>query len=290
LKTRTPGKSSRKQGESRKDYVREFLRVVSKLLWLEHTLDTRVGNQLIHGISGGEKKRVSIAEAMITRASTQCWDNSTRGLDANTALEYVSSLRSLTNMANICTAVALYQAGESLYERFDKVLLIEDGECCYYGPADDAAHYFKQLGFIQPDRWTTADFLTSVTDPHERNVKNGWEHRIPKTSQEFADIYRKSEMWRKNQQEIEEVQKEIEKQAEERETAYGKNTKAKNYTIPFYQQVLECTRRQFLVMFGDRQSLVGKWGGILFQAVIVGSLFLNLPKTALGVFPRGGKN
>jgi ATP-binding cassette subfamily G (WHITE) protein 2 (SNQ2) len=45
LKTRTPGKESRNEGESRKDYVREFLRVVTKLFWIEHTLGTKVGNR-----------------------------------------------------------------------------------------------------------------------------------------------------------------------------------------------------------------------------------------------------
>lgn len=46
LKTRTPGKESRKEGESRKDYVNEFLRVVTKLFWIEHTLGTKVGNEV----------------------------------------------------------------------------------------------------------------------------------------------------------------------------------------------------------------------------------------------------
>lgn len=41
-------------------------------------------------------------------------------------------------------------------------------------------------------------------------------------------------------------------------------------------------------MLGDRQSLIGKWGGILFQGLIVGSLFYDLPKTSAGVFQRGG--
>lgn len=67
LKTKTPGQASRNEGESRKDYVSEFLRVISKLFWIEHTMDTKVGNEYVRGVSGGEKKRVSIAEAMVTK-------------------------------------------------------------------------------------------------------------------------------------------------------------------------------------------------------------------------------
>ncbi|KAF2667759.1 hypothetical protein BT63DRAFT_447490 [Microthyrium microscopicum] len=288
LQTKAPGKDSRNEGESKGQYIKEFMRVVSKLFWIEHTMDTLVGNEFVRGVSGGEKKRVSIAEAMITRASTQCWDNSTRGLDASTALEYVSSIRSLTNMTHISTAVALYQAGESLYELFDKVLLIDEGKCCYFGPADRAADYFKGLGFIQPDRWTTADFLTSTTDPHERHIKEGWEDRIPRSAAQFADIFAKSDIAKENVEEIEEFQTHAAEQLRQREASTGKATKTKNYAISFPAQVIACTKRQWLVMLGDRQSLIGKWAGIGFQALIVGSLFYNLPKTVEGAFTRGG--
>ncbi|KAF2739693.1 hypothetical protein EJ04DRAFT_287234 [Polyplosphaeria fusca] len=288
LKTRTPGKDSRKEGESRSDYVKEFLRVVSKLFWIEHTMGTKVGNEFVRGVSGGEKKRVSIAEAMITKASVQSWDNSTKGLDASTALEYVQSLRSLTNMANISTSVALYQAGESLFDLFDKVLLMDEGQCCYFGPADHAAKYFKSLGFVQPARWTTADFLTSVTDEHERNIKEGWEDRIPRSPAQFGQAFFKSEQHESNLAEIAEFERETERMIEERHAAKTKATKKKNFTLPFHKQVSACTHRQFLVMFGDKQSLTGKWGGILFQALIVGSLFYNLQPTAAGAFTRGG--
>ncbi|KNG49730.1 abc drug exporter [Stemphylium lycopersici] len=288
LKTRTPGKESRKEGETRNDYINEFLRVVTKLFWIEHTLGTKVGNELIRGVSGGEKKRVSIAEAMVTKASVQSWDNSTRGLDASTALEYVQSLRSLTNMAQISTAVALYQAGESLYELFDKVLLIHEGRCCYFGPTEKAEAYFKNLGFEKPERWTTSDFLTSVTDDHERQIKEGWEDRIPRTGAAFGEAFASSEQANDNFADIEEFEHETKRQAEERHEARTKATKKKNFTISFPAQVKACTKRQFLVMVGDPQSLVGKWGGIFFQALIVGSLFYNLQNTAQGVFPRGG--
>ncbi|KAK5123595.1 hypothetical protein LTR85_002633 [Meristemomyces frigidus] len=288
LQCKTPGKESRNEGESAKEYVANFLKSVVKLFWIEHTLGTKVGNEYVRGVSGGEKKRVSIAEAMITKASTQCWDNSTRGLDASTALEYVESLRSLTNMAHISTAVALYQAGESLYDCFDKVLLLDGGRCAYFGHTEDAVQYFKELGFERPDRWTSADFLTSVTDKHERHIRSGWEDRIPRSADAFGDIFLNSEQHQRNLAEIEEFERETEVQVEERHAAQGKATRKKNYTIPFYKQVMACTHRQFLVMIGDKQSLGGKWGGILFQALIVGSLFYDLPDTAAGVFPRGG--
>ncbi|KAI9826621.1 MAG: hypothetical protein M1832_006217 [Thelocarpon impressellum] len=288
LKTRTPGKASRQEGETRGQYVQEFLRVVSKLFWIEHTLATKVGNALVRGVSGGEKKRVSIAEAMITKASTQCWDNSTRGLDSSTALEYVQSLRTLTNMAHVSTLVALYQAGESLYRLFDKVLLIHGGRCAYYGPTDDARAYFEGLGFVCQERWTTADFLTSVTDEHERKVRDGYDSRIPRTPDQFEAAFNGSDVARRNVADVEELESHFDEMRRRREEAQTGATKKKNYTIPFHQQVLACTYRQWLVTKGDVMATFGKWGGILFQALIVGSLFYGMPQTSAGVFPRGG--
>lgn len=288
LQCKTPGKESRNENETAKEYVSNFLKSVVKLFWIEHTLDTKVGNEHVRGVSGGEKKRVSIAEALITKASTQCWDNSTRGLDASTALEYVESLRSLTNMAHLSTAVALYQAGERLYDCFDKVVLIEEGQCAFYGRAEEAVRYFEDLGFVRPARWTSADFLTSVTDKHERQIKDGWEDRVPRNGLDFGTIFKKSEQHQRNLAEIEEFERETKQKALEHQSSQSKATKNKNYTISFRSQVWHCTHRQFLVMIGDRQSLFGKWGGILFQALIVGSLFYDLPDTASGVFPRGG--
>ncbi|KAL8687527.1 MAG: hypothetical protein Q9218_006329, partial [Villophora microphyllina] len=288
LKTRTPGKASRNEGESRSDYVKEFLRVVTKLFWIEHTLGTKVGDEFVRGVSGGEKKRVSIAEAMITRASTQCWDNSTRGLDASTALEYVESLRTLTNMAHISTLVALYQAGESLYDLFDKVILIDEGRCLYYGSTENAASYFENLGFERPARWTTADFLTSVTDPHERKVREGYNDRIPRSAAQFEAAYRNSDAYRTTIEDTRDFEQELETQRKERLANRSKATKQKNYNLPFYKQAIECTHRQFLIMYGDQLTLGGKWGGIVFQSLIVGSLFYNMPQTSAGVFPRGG--
>lgn len=287
LKTRTPDKPSRIPGETEKEYQQTFLSAIAKLFWIEHALGTRVGNELIRGVSGGEKKRVSIGEAMVTKASTQCWDNSTRGLDASTALEYVQSLRSLTNTAHVSTLVALYQASENLFNLFDKVILIEDGKCAFFGRSEDAKSYFENLGFECPPRWTTPDFLTSVSDPNARRIKPGWEDRVPRTAEEFQAVYRQSDVFKATVADIEDFEKELKETESEREAAREQMT-TKNYTVPFWKQVMILTHRQFLVMFGDRAALIGKWGIIIFQALIIGSLFYNLPDSSSGVFTRGG--
>ncbi|KAE8350031.1 ABC-2 type transporter-domain-containing protein [Aspergillus coremiiformis] len=287
LKTRTPGKDSRLPGESRKEYQETFLSAIAKLFWIEHALDTKVGNEFIRGISGGEKKRVSIAEALVTRASTQSWDNSTKGLDASTALEYVQSLRSLTDMANVSTLVALYQASENLYNLFDKVILINEGKCAYYGRADSARRYFENLGFKCAPRWTTPDFLLSVTDPQARRIRQDWEGRTPGTADEFQQAYRKSDVCKAALADNESFEEELESQKGEREAARKESAK-KNYAVSFYHQVAILTHRQFLIIYGDRTTLFGKYAILIFQALIVGSLFYNLPQTSAGVFTRGG--
>jgi ATP-binding cassette, subfamily G (WHITE), member 2, SNQ2 len=90
--------------------------------------------------------------------------------------------------------------------------------------------------------------LTSVTDKHERHVKEGWEDRIPRNADDFGDVFAKSEQYQANLAEVEAFEKEMQIQVEERKAAQSKATKRKNYTIPFYKQVLACTHRQFLVM------------------------------------------
>ena len=161
--------------------------------------------------------------------------------------------------------------------------MIEEGRCLYFGPTENAASYFEELGFQRPARWTTADFLTSVTDPHERKIREGWEDRIPRSADQFEQAFAKSSLQEQNLADIRNFEEELESQRRERQAAASKATKKKNYSLPFHKQVAACTQRQFLVMVGDKQSLVGKWGGIVFQSLIVGSLFYNLPNSSSGV-------
>ncbi|KRZ98247.1 uncharacterized protein AC631_05993 [Debaryomyces fabryi] len=94
---------------------------------LSHTKNTKVGNDFIRGVSGGERKRVSIAEVALSFASLQCWDNSTRGLDSATALEFIRALKTSANILNATPMIAIYQCSQDAYDLFDKVVLLYEG-------------------------------------------------------------------------------------------------------------------------------------------------------------------
>ena len=70
--------------QSPEELRRETMEFLLQSMGIEHTRDTKVGDAFVRGVSGGERKRVSIIECLATRGSVFCWDNSTRGLDAST--------------------------------------------------------------------------------------------------------------------------------------------------------------------------------------------------------------
>ena len=172
------------------DHMRD---VVMAMFGISHTIDTRVGNEYIRGISGGERKRVTISEATLSGAPLQCWDNSTRGLDSANAIEFCRTLRISTDILRATACVSIYQAPQAAFDCFDKALVLYEGRQIFFGKTTEARQYFEELGFYCPDRQTTADFLTSMTSPQERVVRDGFEGRVPRTPAEFAARWKESQ-------------------------------------------------------------------------------------------------
>jgi ATP-binding cassette subfamily G (WHITE) protein 2 (PDR) len=83
---------------------------------ISHTINTRVGNDYVRGVSGGERKRVTIAEASLSFAPLQCYDNSTRGLDSANAVQFCKTLRTQCDVFGASTLVAIYQSPQVAYE------------------------------------------------------------------------------------------------------------------------------------------------------------------------------
>ncbi|TWU72067.1 hypothetical protein ED733_003385 [Metarhizium rileyi] len=268
-----------------------------KMFAMSHTKDTLVGDAFTRGVSGGERKRVSIAETLATKSTVTCWDNSTRGLDASTAFNYAKSLRIMTDVSDRTTLTTLYQAGEGIYDLMDKVLVIDEGRMLYQGPAKEAKQYFVDLGFYCPPRQTTADFLTSVSDVNARHFRQGFEHRCPKTAEELERAFRQSRAYQVVLDDVNSFEKQVNDTGHSDAQTFVnsvRDAKSKTvmkqsvYTVSLWKQVLACTRREFWLIWGDKTSLYTKLFVIISNGLIVGSLFYNTPSNTSGAFLLGG--
>lgn len=295
LDTKTPGK--RPFGVSKAEFKQKVTDMLLRMFNIEHTANTVIGNQFIRGVSGGERRRVSIAEMMITSATVLAWDNSTRGLDASTALDFAKSLRILTNIYKTTTFVSLYQASENIYKQFDKVLVIDSGRQVYFGPATEARVYFEGLGYREKPRQTTPDYLTGCTDPFEREFKDGRSAEdVPSTPQALVDAFEQSAYSQRLDEEMKTYRAQVQQEKQIYDDFEIANQEAKRkftpkssvYSIPFHLQIWALMQRQFLIKWQDKFALTVSWITSTGIAIILGTVWLNQPKTSAGAFTRGG--
>lgn len=295
LDTKTPGK--RPEGMSKKEFKDKVTKLLLKMFNIEHTINTIVGNPFMRGVSGGERKRVSIAEMMVTGATVCAWDNSTRGLDASTALDYAKSLRIMTNIYKTTTFVSLYQASQNIYDQFDKVMVIDSGRQVFFGKATEARGYFEGLGFLEKPRQTTPDYLTGCTDEFERDYKPGRSpENAPSTPDDLVKAFDESPFAEKLEKEMDAYRGQLEAEKQIYDDFHAAHQEAKRkgtpkssvYSVPYYLQVWALMQRQFLIKWQDKFSLAVAWITSIVVAFILGTVWLNLPTTSAGAFTRGG--
>jgi ATP-binding cassette subfamily G (WHITE) protein 2 (SNQ2) len=288
-----------KTKKNEKDSIPIVISALLKMFRISHTRHTLVGDAFVRGVSGGERKRVSIAETLATKSTVVAWDNSTRGLDASTALDYAKSLRIMTDVSDRTTLVTLYQAGEGIYELMDKVMVIDEGRMVYSGPAVEAKAYFQDLGYYCPDRMTTADFLTECTDPNARKFRQDFNRPVPKGPVELEAAFHGSSHFQEILRDIESYEQAL-KDSEYAHAREFKNTvqesksrtisKQSPYTVSFVRQVFACTQREIWLTLGDRTNLYTKTFIIISVGLIAGSVFHGQSLDTDGAFSRGGKD
>ncbi|KAF1997403.1 putative multidrug resistance ABC transporter [Amniculicola lignicola CBS 123094] len=277
------------------EYANHMKDVIMAMFGISHTVNTRVGNDFLRGVSGGERKRVSIAEASLSMAPLQCWDNSTRGLDSANAIEFCKTLKMQADINETTACVAIYQAPQAAYDYFDKVLVLYEGRQIFFGRVTEAKRYFINMGFVCPDRQTDADFLTSMTSALERIVQPGWEDRVPRTPDEYAQRWKDSPECAQLHRDIDAYNERFpiggehfKNFQESRIAQQAKGQRAKSpYTLSYMQQINLCLWRGFQRLKADPSITVGQLIANSVMALIISSVFYNLPSNTSSFYQRG---
>ncbi|GKZ95688.1 hypothetical protein AnigIFM59636_009696 [Aspergillus niger] len=245
-----------------KEYSMLLRDVIMATFGISHTMNTVVGNDFIRGVSGGERKRVSIAEAALSDAALQCWDNSTRGLDSANAVEFCRTLRTATELLQSSVLVSLYQAPQEAYD-------------IYFGPTSGARAYFEELGFECPEQQTTPDFLTSMTSPKERRVRPGFEYKVPVTAMEFEARWKESKQRQQLVGRIEAYNNKYSLGGESRDEFVASHDTNLDQILTLYEQrpVVE-KHKQFALYHPSAEALASMMIDIPYK--LLNTLFFNL--------------
>ncbi|KAI9375567.1 ABC-2 type transporter-domain-containing protein [Aspergillus egyptiacus] len=279
----------------RHQYAINLRDVIMAMFGISHTINTRVGNDFVRGVSGGERKRVTIAEASLSYAPLQCWDNSTRGLDSANAVEFCRTLRTQSDVFGLTSCVAIYQAPQAAYDLFDKVIVLYEGRQIYFGPANEGRDYFQRMGFDCPESQTTPDFLTSMSSPSERIIRPGYENLVPRTAEDFAKRWKDSPERHHLLRQIDQYMDEhpfhssdLDQFSASRDSEKSKLQRHKSpYTLSYWGQIRLCMWRELRRLLNDPSVTLAMLIGNFFEALIIASIFYNLPGTTASFFSRG---
>ncbi|CAN1779730.1 ABC transporter G family member 14 [Linum perenne] len=147
---------------TREEKAQHVERVIVEL-GLTRCRNSMIGGPLFRGISGGEKKRVSIGQEMLINPSLLLLDEPTSGLDSTTAQRILTTVKRLAD-GGITVVTTIHQPSSRLYYMFDKVVLLSEGSPIYYGPASTALDYFSSIGFSTSMTVNPSDLLLDLAN------------------------------------------------------------------------------------------------------------------------------
>ncbi|CAA0810621.1 ABC transporter G family member 32 [Striga hermonthica] len=145
---------------------------IMKILGLDICADTLVGDEMLKGISGGQKKRLTTAELLMGASRVFLLDEISTGLDSSTTHQIIKYLRHTTHALDCTTLVSLLQPDPETYDMFDDIILFSEGQIVYQGPRESAVVFFSSMGFKCPSRKNVADFLQEVIS--EKDQEQYW--------------------------------------------------------------------------------------------------------------------
>ncbi|KAI3678493.1 hypothetical protein L6452_37788 [Arctium lappa] len=136
---------------------------ILKVLGLDVCSETVVGNDMVRGISGGQRKRVTTGEMVVGPRKTLFMDEISTGLDSSTTYQIVKCIKNFVHQMEATVLMALLQPAPETFDLFDDLVVLSEGHMVYEGPRERVLEFFESLGFQKPLRKGTADFLQEVT-------------------------------------------------------------------------------------------------------------------------------
>ncbi|OWZ21807.1 Pleiotropic drug resistance protein transporter [Phytophthora megakarya] len=258
-----------------------------QILGLENCADTVVGDALLRGVSGGERKRVTVGEVLVGGQSLFLCDEISTGLDSAATFDIIKSMRTWCKTLGGSSIVALLQPTPEVVEMFDDILMINEGHLVYHGPRTEILDYFQGLGFTCPPRVDPADFLIEVTSGRGHRYANGSvpSKDLPVASEDFNNKFCQSAIYKKTHEAISKGFNEHQFESPEdfkkaKSVANLARSKEKSeFGLAFWPSTMLLLNRQKLIWLRDPPLLWGKLIEALIIGLVMGMIYFDVSST-----------
>lgn len=257
----------------------ERRRVVEEVileLGLRDCADTRIGNNIHKGCSGGEKRRTSLGVQLLANPSVLFLDEVTTGLDSSSAFQLVRTMKTLAKKGRTILTT-IHQPRSEIWGLFDHIVLLSRGSPIYSGPAVECLPYFESLGYSLPPFCNPAEYLIDLAAVDSRSPE------LEETSLDRVESLKRS--WRAHSLPL--ATKE-EEETIDAATSRGTVEPRRCYWSSLGRQIHVLTLRTFKVTYRDPMGMAGSLFEAISMAIITGWIFLALDGSLAGIRSREG--
>eukprot|EP00475_Leptophrys_vorax_P023598 TRINITY_DN3229_c0_g1_i3.p1 TRINITY_DN3229_c0_g1~~TRINITY_DN3229_c0_g1_i3.p1 ORF type:complete len:687 (+),score=141.68 TRINITY_DN3229_c0_g1_i3:16-2076(+) len=252
-------------------------------LGLRKVENTFIGNEIKRGISGGERKRVSVALEVMRDVSVLFLDEPTSGLDSFVAYNTIEVLKMLAQKHQMTIICTIHQPRSQIWKMFDKLLLLSDGKTMFFGPSRDVIPFFSNAGFPCPTHFNPADFFLDLVAIDYRSSTK--EKETIGRVQKIADVY------------VHEKEKLLGPDMKEdipidEADLINQPRSPSHFEIPpkssFIVQLAALLHRVFIERIRDKIATLFRWVSQVFVALIIGWVYFDLGTDQASIQNRAG--
>ncbi|KAG6394501.1 hypothetical protein SASPL_145088 [Salvia splendens] len=252
---------------------RERAEATIKEMGLSDAIDTRIGGWNVKGLSGGQKRRVSICIELLRRPRLLFLDEPTSGLDSAASYHVMKRIVGLAQHERISVVASIHQPSSEVFELFHNLCLLSCGQTVYFGSTSSANQFFETNGFICPPKRNPSDhYLRTINQDFDLDIEQGFAKEAINV---LVKAYETSDTFREVKQFVDEIKLQKNGRLEKKEKQAG-----------LISQCAVLTRRSCLNMFRDVGYYWFRFGIYVALCLCVGTVFYNIGSTYSSIQAR----
>ncbi|GMI99417.1 ARABIDOPSIS THALIANA WHITE-BROWN COMPLEX HOMOLOG PROTEIN 11, CUTICULAR DEFECT AND ORGAN FUSION 1 [Hibiscus trionum] len=245
---------------------------------LQDSMDTRIGGWSTKGLSGGQKRRVSICIEILTRPKLLFLDEPTSGLDSAASYHVTNRIVRLARQHRTTVIASIHQPSSEVFELFHNLCLLSSGKTVYFGPVSMAEKFFATHGYPCPALRNPSDhYLRTINKDFDEDIEQGKSsYNTEKITDTLVEYYKSSEICKQVQQNVSKISQQK-----------GGPLEKKGSQASFVTQSLVLTKRSFVNMYRDLGYYWLRLAIYIALCLCVGTIFHDIGFTFGSIQARG---